>query len=191
MGMPIVSKTEPIGGRDIVRKTLTVRSQRARDDSALRGSLQTGAPLPIYLVSSEEISGADPLSSAKIVGWRYPVIGGASAGLVTLVEDKGDLKFAGVSQGLLPARLLEAAALAEDNLRSTEERLEPRLLEIPSLRVTALWLCGSQGQNLFIFLVDGQRWDSSQLQIEHSVQPRVTAALTALGRRSGGVSSPP
>jgi hypothetical protein len=173
-----------VGGREIVYTALGRRLHRAQHLSALRGSPQIGAPLPIFLLDHAEASLEDPLSAARLVGWRYPIVGGASPGLAYLREDAGDLKFAGIADGQLPERLLEAAVLADDNFGSRPERFQPRLLEIPSLRICGLWLCGSERHNFFILLENGQRRGSWPLQIERSIQPAITTALAGLRLRS-------
>jgi len=175
--MALKGQTEPAGGRDIVNGALSERAQRGPQLPALCGVPQTGAALPVYLLSREEAALADPLQAAKLVGWKYPVIGGASPGIASLLAAPDGLKFAGINHGPLPERLLEAAVLAESNLGPLNEVFEPRLLEIPALRIYALWLYRDQ-ENYFISLLDGQPPGSSQLQMENGIAPRIGAALT-------------
>jgi hypothetical protein len=137
--MPIKSHIEPARGQDIVHTALSQRSHRGRHLPALRGSPQTGAPLPVYLLGCDEALRADPLSAAKLIDWKYPIAGGDSAGLAAFPTAPDGLKFAGISHGPLAGRLLDAAVLAENHLKSLAEEFEPRLLEIPALRYT---LCG-------------------------------------------------
>ncbi len=139
----------------------------------MRGSPQTGAPLPVYLLSHDEALLPDPLPAAKLIGWNYPIVGGDSAGLAFLLIAPDGLKFAGISHGPLADRLLDAAALAENHPESRAEEFEPRLLEIPGLRIYALWLFHAERENLFISLMDGQPPGSSGLQIENDIQPRI------------------
>ena len=177
--MALKGQAEPVGGRDIVNDALRQRAHRAQQSPALRGSPQTGAPLPVYLLGREEALLSDPLGAAKLIGWKYPVIGGDSPGIASLLIAPDGLKFAGINHGPLPERLLDAAVLADRNLGPLEETFEPRLLEIPALRLYALWLFRNDRENFFVSLMDGQPPGSSKLQMEHDMLPRIGAALTA------------
>lgn len=178
--MTIRRNAEPARGRGIVHNALSQRAHRFQYVPVLRGSPQIGAPLPIYLLSRDGASLPVPLSAAKMVGWRYPIIGGSAVGLASLLKEPDGLKFAGISQGTLPERLLNAAVLADEKLGSRTKKFEPRLLEIPSLRIYALWLYASRGQSFFIPLMDGHPPGSSPLQIEGNIQPKISAALDAV-----------
>ncbi len=179
--MAIVVQAEPAGARDMVHAALAQRANRAGTLDALRGAPQTAVPLPVYVLGAADAALADPLAAATRVGWRYPVVGGAAPGLAYLREDAAGLTFAGLSHGAVVGRLLDAAVLAEDNLGARPENFEPRLLEIPALRLCALWMRGAAGSNFFITLLDGERPIAGPLQLERSIQPRVAAALA--GRR--------
>jgi hypothetical protein len=181
--MAFQSQAAPAGATDIVHAALVSRLQRAQHLPALQGSPQTGTPLPSYVLDRVEASRDAPLSAARRVGWRYPIVGGASPGLATLIGEQQGLTFAGVSHGPLAERLMQAATLVEDNLGSKQEQFEPRLLEIPSLRICALWLYGGS-QNFFVVLVDGQRPGEPELQLERDIQPRIAAALAGMRSRS-------
>lgn len=106
--MPIKSQIEPVGGRDIVNTALSQRSHRARHLPVLRGSSQVGTPLPVYLINRDEALFPDPLLAAKLIGWKYPIVGGDSAGLVFLLITPGGLKFAGISHSPLSGLVLVA-----------------------------------------------------------------------------------
>jgi hypothetical protein len=176
--MTIKGQIEPVGGRDIVNTALSQRSHRTEHLPALHGSPQTGAPLPVYLISRDEALSSDPLSEAKLIGWKYPIVGGRSDGLAFLLRvAPTDLKFAGISHGPLPRRLLEAAVLADNHLGSLTEEFEPRLLEIPALHIYALWLHRAERKNVFISLMDGQPPASSKLRIVNSIQSRISRRL--------------
>jgi hypothetical protein len=187
--MTISGRAEPAGGRDFVNDELGKRSHRARHLLALSGTPQTGAPLPVYLLGRDEAAASDPLSAAKLAGWRYPIVGGASAGLASVSKDSSGFKFTGINNGTLPQRLLDAAILADQTLGPRAERYEARLLEIPALRIYALWLAGPT--NYFVSLLDGQPPGSSALQIETDILPRIRAALAAVQPRRPAIGGPP
>ena len=173
--MPIKSQIEPVDGRDIIKTALGRRSHRAQHLTALRGSPQIGVPLSVYLISGDKALSDDDLSKVELVGWKYPIVGGDSVGLAFLLITPSGLKFAGISHGPLPNRLLEAARLADEHLKSLKGEFELRLLEVPALHIYALWLCGTEGRNGFISLIDGQSPASSKLQMENNMQSLISS----------------
>ena len=176
--MTIRNQNEPPGGRDIVNAALRARSPRTANLMALGGAAaQTGRALPIYILTLEDASAADPLALAKLTGWRYPIVGGELPGLASLAQGPDQPQYAGITHGLLPQRLLEAAKLAEETLASSSESYEPRLLDAPALRIYCLWLAGAS--NYFISLMDGQPPGTSDLRIEDDIVARIRAALAA------------
>jgi hypothetical protein len=182
--MTLAARKEPAEARRIVSEALARRIRRAPSLPSLFGSPRIGTPLPVYHLSRKEAALGDPVSTAKMIGWRYAVVGGAWPGVAALKEDAGALFYAGLSHGTPAQRLLDAALLAEDNLGSAAEEYEPRVVEIPSLRLSALWLSGRGGQNYYVVIEDGRAAETSVLQLERSIQPRIAAALEGLrGRR--------
>ena len=175
--MPIKGQIEPVGGREIVHAALSHRSHRGQYLPALCGSPQTGAPLPVYVISCDEALFPDPLGAAKLIGWKYPIVGGDSAGLAFLLITPDGLKFAGISHGPLPGRLLEAAVVADKHLESVAEEFEPRLLEIPALHIYALWLFRAEGENFFISLMDEDPSASSMLHTKNDIRSRISQRL--------------
>jgi hypothetical protein len=186
--MAIVAPAEPEGYRSFVHDALARLRTRAQHLPALNGSPQTGAPLRHYVLSAVAASHPDPLSAATHVGWQYPVVGGAAPGFASVYEEPGGLKFSGLSHGALPERLMEAAVLAEDTLKSQLEEFEPRLLQSPALRISALWLCGKGGANFFIVLDNTQQSGAWPLQIERNIQARIDAALADLRARASAAA---
>jgi hypothetical protein len=148
------------------------------------GAPQTGSALPIYVITRDEAGTPDPLAEAKLTGWRYPIVG-AEPGLASLAGDAEQPHFAGISHGTLPQRVLDAATLAEAVLGSEVEHFEPRLLEIPALRIYCLWFKGEQTDR-FISLMDGQPPGTEPLTIEQEIVPRIKSALSR-----STLSSPP
>lgn len=116
-----------------------------------------------------------------MVGWLYPIVSGESVHLVSVRKQVDGLTFAGISQGALGYRVLEAAALAEQAVRKREQTFEPRILEIPALRLICLWLCGRKTRSLYISLLEGSPSVEAPLRIERSIAARL-AALPAGAR---------
>ncbi|MEM5316532.1 hypothetical protein [Paraburkholderia sp. JHI869] len=164
--MTLTVPTEPVGGRDIVQSELARRSHRANTIAALRGTPSTTAPLPFYTLTRHDFTLQDPLSAAKQVGWRYLIVDGDAPGVVMISTRKGHFDFAGIASGPLPQRLFDAVTLANQGLGADPIAYEMRLLDIPSMRDSAVWLKGSSSQ--FISLMDGQPPGSAALRIETS-----------------------
>lgn len=153
--MTIVPSQPPAGGQQAITAALAERISRAATLSPLGGSPATGAPLPMYNVELNQTMLPDPLSAARLVGWRYPVIGGPEPGLAHLSAEQGDSEYEGLTRGYLPRRLIEAAEVAQEALGDSDERYEARLLQIPALRIIALWMKGTNDDR-FVLLTDGR-----------------------------------
>lgn len=114
-----------------------------------------GAPLPLYNIELNETALPDPLKVARLVGWRYPILGGPEPGLAHLSANRADNEYQGLTRGYLPTRLIEAAEVADKALGTSTEEYEARLLQIPALRIMALWMAGGSN-NRFVLLTDGR-----------------------------------
>ncbi len=152
--MAIIGQSEPAGGRKIIHRALRQRTRKDHPLPLLRNLGQTGAPLPNYRISPKGIAHPRPLSQAKKIGWRYPIVNGGLIGLACLIKKSDHLEFAGISDGQFPERLFEAATIAEEQLRHLERKFQPRLLEIPSLHLHMLWLFSPRRKSRFISLAD-------------------------------------
>jgi hypothetical protein len=177
--MPIVMRTEPVGGRAVINAALSQRTHRTAALSILGGAPRTGAPLPLYNLGLDDLSSADPFSHANLVGWRYPVVGGEAPGLAHLSAGTGTPEYEGLSHGVLAQRLLDAAALAETSFGETGEQYEARLLQIPALRIVALWMAGPS--NRFITLLDGRSPEGPPLRVVDDISPVIATARAPLG----------
>lgn len=155
--MPIVSKVKPKGGQRVVHAALSRRIGRGSHLPSLQGEPKTGASLPVYRISARGASRAKPLALARRVGWQYPVIGGDRPGLACLRECRSGLRYAGLIEGALPQRLLDAALVAEAHLAGDTRTYQARLLHIPALQIQALWLYVPHGPNLFVTLTEARR----------------------------------
>jgi hypothetical protein len=168
-----------------VHDALARRIHRSGDFSAIQETLKVGAPLPVYTLGPERLLANRSLSAATRMGWRYPIVDGAKSGLATVFDGDGALKFAGLSFGENAQRLLQAAAIAENELAGRAERFEPRLLEIPSLQISALWLYG--GRSFFVPIVDGYCLHPQSLRLEDDIESRISAALIVTRRSRADV----
>lgn len=182
--MVIKLQSEPAGARNILHASLSSRIRSARHILALRGSPRTGAPLPIYRISYAEAASSSPLRKARKVGWQYPIVGGDAPGLGHLIKRRDGLTFAGVSEGGLAQSLLDAARLAEEKLQKLKKKFSARLLEIPSLRIYALWLHSRDKKDFFIFLGEEEHGAKSPFSLADDLAPRIKRALGTTAHRS-------
>jgi len=153
------------------------------------GIAQASAPLPLYRLGFEASSRPHPLRNARLKGWIYLITGGESAGLVHLRVSRGEVAFAGITDGPAATILLDAAILADGRLQSLKRSFEARILEIPSLRVHALWLYRRGGGSQFVELRAigaGARVESlSEIETRIATTHAMLAAAADIGERDG------
>jgi hypothetical protein len=196
--MAIKSNAGPTGGRDVVQQALSLRSRHPRTFSAPLGGgaavPATGSPVPIYDLTVVQLGQPDPLASAALARWCYPVVEGQHMALVDLRVDDGGrpVEFGGLSRGLLADRFAEAASMAEKLLSAHPADLEPRLLDVPALRFVALWLHG-RDEDHFVSLLEGRPPGSQPLALVDDVVAGLRARVGVLPATSPmpGPSGPP
>jgi hypothetical protein len=181
--MAISNLSDPIGGRAIINDALAKRLSRHPNLLGLDGApTQIGSGIPVYSLTRNAAASEDPVGAAIRMGWCFLIVG-SGLGLATLTEDTGmGQHFAGIMQGVLPQRLVDAAQLAEANLANEPEVFEPRLLECPPLHIYCLWFKGSQTSR-FISLMDGRPPGSAPLTIESDILPLIRSVLSGRNPR--------
>jgi len=179
--MTLRVEAEPDGGRAIVHAALGRRAYRSDHLQSLQGAPQTAAALPLYVLSEEALSSEHPVALARRAGWRYPIVGGAEPGLALLSHRDGGHVYAGIIHGVLPRRLLEASAFAEDALGESQEPFAARLLEVPTRLLSCLWLAGPEDH--FISLLGGSPPGTAPLKLSDDLRPLLGAIKRARVRR--------
>jgi hypothetical protein len=124
-----------------------------------------------------------PLARARRTGWRYPIVGDAGAGLGHLRQTRRGLVFAGISEGPLAGRVLHAAAVAETELSDSAHSFELRLLDIPALRIFALWLRARRGPSYFVPLTDQAPEPSGGPRLVKGIETLIGTALASARSR--------
>jgi hypothetical protein len=147
---------------------------------SLRGAASTGHPLPLYRLGAGALKGKAPLSRARKIGWYVPVIGGAVPGLAILRARAKGPEYAGLIEGPLAQRLLDAALFVEGDLADAEAVFEPRLLQIPSLQALLLWM-QRPGKSLFVALAEARQ--APDLELEDDLR-EIAARAKKRRRRS-------
>jgi hypothetical protein len=148
--MTITRKAEHPNARRVLYASLARRTHYARHIKALRDTAQVSAPLPVYRLGFKASSRPHPLRNARLKGLDYLITGGESAGLAHLSVSRGEFTFAGITDGPAAHILLDAANLADGRLQPLERAFEARILEIPALRIHALWLYCRGGGSQFV-----------------------------------------
>ena len=102
-------------------------------------------PLAIYRLGLDDVAEPDSLDHARFVGWRYMIEGGGQpTGTADVGEtDAGELRFANLARNEQADLLVEATHMAQSIASSEDGDCEARLLIVPSLYVTSLWLTTS------------------------------------------------
>lgn len=177
--MTVAPSTPPPGGEQIVAAALAQRREKTVRIASLIGVPMIGAPLPMYNIRYDQTQRQDPVKAAQLVGWRYPIIGGEKPGLAHLSPQADGDDYAGLTHGYLPERLLAAARLAEERLGDSPDIYEPRLLQIPSLNIIALWMAGSADK--FILLTAGSPGSDGPPLIVDDVRPVIEQARLRQG----------
>jgi hypothetical protein len=99
-----------------------------------------GASIPLYFLRLDRIAAGDGLGAADPNGWRTDVGGpdGTVAVADAAVVDGGRIEVRQVSRGAAVQGLAEASADAE--AASGDGDYEQRVLQIPGISLTAVWL---------------------------------------------------
>ena len=177
--MTIRRHAGPTDGFQVLNQALSARGHNVHRLFALGGAPQVTSPLPIYQITLQEAAQPDPIGAAKQTGWYYPVIGGAAPGIAKIYFDGTTSKYEGITQGILPTRLIQAGYVADQQLGNVGEEYEPRMLLVPSLDIAALWLHAPFDH--FISLLDGDPPGSAPLVVTTDIRSALNTALRARG----------
>jgi hypothetical protein len=197
--MTIIKAKPPADGKQTVLDALARRMRRTPmlslhpkpQPAAPRGSRAAfrgpalGAPIPIYNIGFQETALAQPLDAARLVGWRYLVAGGQEYGIAHLSANGAHNEYAGLTEGYLPQRLIDAAQVADQALGSSTKRYQLRLLQIPALQIIALWLARSN-DNRFVLMAGGGAARAHEAPpLVDDIRPVINAARDSLAPPRG------
>jgi hypothetical protein len=109
------------------------------------------APHQVYSIGLDQLAEGSGLKVAKMVGWRTIILQGRNpTAAVEFSGGGGNPKnFKSVNEGPYVQSTATALAIAENMAQVKDQEFEPRLLQIPAIYLTSLWLHGSE-QELFI-----------------------------------------
>jgi hypothetical protein len=100
-------------------------------------------PLPVYMLANGDESLDRIFTDAKLTGWYYLIVMGGNPVQTALVvpDPKAPTGFLFVSLSTdSVVEIVKAIAVAESKLGELKNRLELRLLRVPSMYLQAVWL---------------------------------------------------
>jgi hypothetical protein len=158
--MAIIQNQKPpqAGPRAIGMALRDLRGAKPEIETLGGAEINLSDPLPVYRLGLDDLQSVDSLNKATRVGWRYLVEGAAdgSVGYADVKETSGGgSKFTGLAQNRNAARLLEAVHLAQDVAKNLPGEFEARILDVPALYVSSVWLASPKP--IFIPYIDPER----------------------------------
>lgn len=172
----------PPSGRMTVVRALGELAPRG---GALGGNaIHISRPLPVFRLGLDDLTEPDALDRAEFVAWRYLIAGGGrGAGMADVGEASGgDTVFGSLARNEQADFLLEATHLAQSVADRTSQDCDVRVLQVPSLYTTALWL--TTDPPVFIPVLDVERPVRSVAQVK--VEPEFLPRLVARARDKRG-----
>jgi hypothetical protein len=143
--MTVEFVNEPVGCRTALEdglKALAVGpSPAASTHLAVAGNAQAPPPLPVYILPLDELAAGNVPQTDHPVAWEYLLVTGGQAVRTAEVHPHPQTTFtlAAIST-YLAAGLAQAIDVAENDPGIAAGRYEMRLVRVPALYVTALWL---------------------------------------------------
>jgi hypothetical protein len=128
---------------------LPTTNSRALGGAAPDGLTPT-SPHETYVLGADAMLADNALDAATMTGWRYLLRddGQLVASAETMVNGAGQHHFAAFNSGPYVAGTAEALQNAADLPQTRDQDMQARLLNIPALHLTALWLHGESGDVL-------------------------------------------
>lgn len=154
--MPLVYRNEPDEAAEVVRKGLEqMASKRAFSTPRLRDAVteKAAAPttekaLPVYNMGLSDLVKDRKEKELSQTGWLYTLKQNNEiiAHAETVIDHNGKDLFAGTNEGPLVEGTAKAIKAAEKQSEIKKGNYEVRLLFIPALHVSALWLVDKEGK---------------------------------------------
>ncbi|MEV0566772.1 hypothetical protein [Dactylosporangium sp. NPDC050588] len=145
--MPLHLPDPPSGAHDHVKSRLhTLAAHGGLHTKALRGAradqLDLSTPHQVFTLGADDIAAGGGLDRAEPAGWRYLVesAGQVVASAETMPAPDGTQRFANVNEGPFVDATDKAMKVVRKLPKLEAAGFELRLLRVPSLYLTALWL---------------------------------------------------
>lgn len=125
-----------------------------------RGRMTSSVPHPVYHLGLEELVRGGGLDQATLVGWRYLLEAGGRRVLgfaETSPDVGGGVEFRALNTGGFGQATRDAVEAAEQLTFVERDEFEIRLLRVPALSLTALWLASPTAEDALIPLPPAPR----------------------------------
>ena len=178
--MAIKTPPGPALGTQIVGRAVNdLMPERAAAAVAAGGAApQVSQPMPRYLVKLNDLTDVNFLAKAVQIGWRYLIVGAGPAAIADVKQvQSGAPSFDSLIHGDFADRLAQAADLAARQYGSHPDEFEARILEIPSIQMSALWLHGPR--DVFFSTLDGPSGKQPSMLEDTSFVLRAVQAAAA------------
>jgi len=178
--MAIKTPPGPALGTQIVGRAVNdLMPDRAAAAVAAGGAApQVSQPMPRYLVKLNDLTDVNFLVKAVQIGWRYLIVGAGPAAIADVKQvPSGAPSFDSLIHGDFADRLAQAADLAAQQYGSHPDEFEARILEIPSIQMSALWLHGPR--DVFFSTLGGQSGKQPSMLEDTSFVLRAVQAAAA------------
>lgn len=156
--MAIVLRSDaPKDGATAISSALEDLAAFPPGDPLMGGAiLDLSEAIAVYMLGLKDIS-ADPstIDKAQLTGWRYLMEKADAADTAYADVRKTDnaSRFVSLSKNENATALVAAAHLAQKVAESLEGDVEFRIIEVPAVKLSAVWLAGET--NIFIPYIDG------------------------------------
>jgi hypothetical protein len=177
------------------RASIETRTVRLPTLRAATGELTLAQPHQIFSLGLADLAGGKGLEAAKPTGWRYLVQAGGNtlAAAETALAPAGEEHvFSAFNSGRLVASTVEAIRTVQALPQVSQAYFELRLLRIPGLYFTALWVHDPKGTDDLLVPLDpspdlttGQPVPAASLLPQLAAKAK-SAAAVGPGDRSGG-----
>jgi len=147
--MAITRPEGPSGGAAVIGRTLPQllsRGPKALSPTGGSAGIQASEPIRLFMLKAQDITDMDFVKKAVPVAWRYLILDQGPIAIADVKESSGLAapSLGTLIRGPIAERLGQAAELAEEKYNADPNNYEVRILEIPSLYITTLWLHGPQ-----------------------------------------------
>jgi chitosanase len=177
--MTIKTPPGPALGMKIVGRAVNdLMPERVAASAAAGVAPQVGQPIPRYLVKLNDLTDVNFLAKAVQIGWRYLIVGAGPAAIADVKQaQSGEPSFDSLIHGDFADRMAQATDLAAQQYEAHPDEFEARILEIPSIYMSALWLHGPR--DVFFSMPEGQSGKQPPLQEDSSFVLRAVRAAAA------------
>jgi hypothetical protein len=175
--MTIRTPQGPAGGRSVIAAALAdIRGNPEVSLALAKGAPEALDPIRTYTVDLGAVVAGDVMGAAKPAGWSYLVTFGdgddmAIAELSGIPSSK--VQFQSLTRGHIALRLAEALRVAEQVAGRETAESDVRLLDIPPIYISAVWLHGKKRDRFIPFLDESRKQKNFNIAVDEKFLQRV------------------